>query len=216
MSIWHEQASLIKHSFHHGRHKVVLLPGFHKDETCHYEFQRYVGDQEPGPLGWRPTSENTQVIEFEEPYSAPNLREGKDRAKALLTSFIENDLGGVRSQRAYSKPPSPTPIKTIMHPSGRGRAEIKKWAYDRYEVFVFVVAPDGLYFPETTPSIGPNSDESWGRANFGRRTLADSLEAAEQAALEELDVAVVEAAEMTKRHRDAGGSNWIERDPSQS
>ncbi len=122
----------------------------------------------------------------------------------VLALFPIVEAGGTDDQfirKPYLTPKRPQKVEEIEHPTHQAKAIIVRHEEQRYEVTYRVYAPDGHYFPVSTPSIGIAGWE-WRRARTQVHTLADDLQSAREIAIVELNE-IVDKDSGIKR-RDAG------------
>ena len=118
-----------------------------------------------------------------EPITGASSQEVRERVLSLLPQIEAGNLDEPFDKLPYSPPKRPEKIKEIEHPTHQAKAVIVRHEEKRYEVGYLVYAPDGKYFPVSTPSIGILGWE-WGRARKNTLTLADDLPSAEQIAMQ--------------------------------
>ena len=97
--------------------------------------------------------------------------------------------------RPFELPARPSLIKEIEHPTARATARIVQRLDGNFEATYLVYAPDGKYFPASTPSIGELGWEwgvTWADDENGapQRTLANDMASLEEIAVVELDALV--------------------------
>lgn len=202
MAYWHEPA---KHSSN------VLIPpptGNVGAVTCRCQeepqlftayFMRYEG-QGKARL-WTRFPDDWIELHPRVPITGKSQPEVRNQVRAL---FPIVEAGGNDDQfirKSYLAPKRPEKVQEIEHPAYQANAVIVRHEEQRYEVVYRVYAPDGRYFPVSTPSIGIAGWE-WGRARLQVHTLADDLQSAEQIAVVELNEIVAKDPEI--KRRDAG------------
>ena len=159
-------------------------------------FLRYDGPGAPTAKGLTPWRQNPEGW-FELWPREPLLASTMDEAKALFTPLLPHiEDGSIDDQfemRPYTPPAKSEFIKDLTHSARVAFARIVRWPDGLFEVKYYVYAPNGRYFPASTPSISTELEWEWGVTQVsdeeGRplRTLADDLESAEKTAVEELD-----------------------------
>lgn len=182
MPIRREPRSPGTHSIPRGKFRALVRQtgGPHLPVTITY-LEYSLGN--PGPLGWKPSPENSLVALTPDGRSAPNLIEGKRVANEILDQL---DSGGLVVEReAFNPPPRPNSIGEIAHLTLPLKAVILEWP-DGFEVRSMGYVRDGFTLPVQTPSISQDPDYDWGWLDLPERLLADTEEEARVAARGEL------------------------------
>jgi hypothetical protein len=158
-------------------------------------FLRYEGTVIPErlPFGvWRRQPESWFELYPEEPLLASSMEEARELIKPHREALEEVEYCEGYARRPYLPPAVPEKVQVIHHPTRIAEAIIARHTDGRFEVFYKVYAPNGRYFPVSTPSISSEMDWEWGvtwpKDESGKdlQTFADSLESAEAIAVREL------------------------------
>lgn len=171
-------------------------------------FLRFEGEGEvPGQSlsPWNRSPEGWFELWPLQPMFASSRDEAISLFEPLLPQLEDGSIDGLFEKRPYQPPARPAFIKDINHPDYIAAARIVKHGNGIYEVAYVVYAPDGKYFPVSTPSVSEDPDFEWGitymRDEAGRRlqTMADDLASAEEIAATELDTLVTQDPEIKRR-----------------
>ena len=206
MAYWHEQARHIgRWVFPNRQGRVTVVFQGHDIREAPFQgyFLRYEGEGEVKPMGWKRDPVGWVEVWPREPLLAWSMDEAKAQFQPLLPQIEDGNLGEQYERRAYLLPVRPKLVAEVEHPTHQARARILRWPDGRYQVRYLVYAPDGRYFPASTPSVGVLGWE-WGVAREDIETFADDLASAERIASEELAEVVTSDPEI--KPRDAGPS----------
>jgi len=187
MSYWHEEPThtrVIRPRLLSG---VATIIRYDNAVSGDFEihFMRYDGIGKP--LMWQRFPDDWWEFWPIEPIRATHLDQAKAASAGAALRLESGDETGF-TKRRYEPSVRPIVVKEIDHPDRMAKAIIAQHADGRFQVFYHVYAPDGLYLPVSTPSVGELGWE-WGQAGPLQKTFADSLQSA-------LEIAAIKLAEI--------------------
>lgn len=171
-------------------------------------FMRYEGD-EPLPAtpipAWNRSPDDWFELHPRQPLLATSMQDAKEKFAPLLPQVEAGAIDEQMERKPYRLPIRPTRIKEIEHPTRVARAVIVQHSDGPFEVHYYVYAPNGRYFPASTPSISSELEWEWGvtwatdEVGTTLKTLADSLASAEEIAETELHIIAEKDSEIKHR-----------------
>lgn len=187
MGIWHEPAKRtggVAIRSPTGNAGAIIRRNEDASQEFTATFMRYEGQGKA--LYWTRFPQDWIELHPRKPVAGASHQEVREQVLALLPRVEAGDTDARFIRKPYLPPKRPEKVQEIEHATHQAKAIIVKHNEKRYAVAYQVYAPDGSYFPVSTPSIGVPGWE-WGRARTQTLTLADNLPDAEQVAIVELD-----------------------------
>lgn len=195
-----------------GRRVTVLFRGRDaRKAPFESRFLRYEGSEtdDKGCFPhWRRNPAGWFELLLKEPLLASSMEEAKAKFAPMLAQIEDGSIDDKFTRRPYEPPVVPQQIKEIEHPVCLAKARIVQYPTGLYSVGYLVYAPNGRYFPASTPSISYDLEYEWGVTyatdEEGQRlsTLADDLADAEDIASSELDQLVARDPESSGKRPD--------------